>query len=191
MANFRLPGPLKLESLKIDNGTLARTQSALPGVLTKEAQKKTVDICSTLEVGIPMSPVWEMIRASKGSKKNFDRLQKTIDYLTCKAKSKLIFTSDEKEYLKEIFEALWWGGKAKGLPEAAELANHYVNGDGKRLRIESNLYVSSVIVKDTMEAIKQYITAELTIIGVRVKLIFTIKLLLRSSCFSWGNTFLC
>lgn len=140
MVSFRLPGPLKLESLKIDPGTLARTQSTLSGVVTNDVQKKTDDICSNLKVDIPMSPVWEMMRASKGSKKHFDHMQKSINYLTCKAKNKLVFTSHEKEFLKEIFEALWWSGKAKGLSEAAELANHYVNGGGKRLKIESNLY---------------------------------------------------
>lgn len=107
---------------------------------------------------IPSAPLWHMGKvAAFESKESFDLLQNTIDYLTCKGKAGRQFTSNEKEFMKELFEALWWGGKYHGFKEAAELANHYVNGDGKILTINAQVYKESVIVKDTMTAMKSYI----------------------------------
>ena len=83
--------------------------------------------------------------------------------------TRIPFTEDEKHFLVELFEAFWWGGKGlniaealgvgniQGMPEAAELANHYVHGDGKTLEINPELYKSSVIVRDTMAAMKAFI----------------------------------
>jgi len=48
------------------------------------------------------------------SKESFDLLQNTIDYLTCKGKLGKKFSNDEKEFMKELFEAMWWGGKYRG-----------------------------------------------------------------------------
>lgn len=91
------------------------------------------------------------------SKESFDLLQNTIDYLSCKARLKKPFTGNEKEFMKELFEAMWWGGKYLGYREAAKLANHYVNGGGNSLRINSDVYKKSIIVSDTMAALKGYI----------------------------------
>jgi hypothetical protein len=97
-----------------------------------------------------------------GSKESFDLLQNTIDYLTCKAKNNMSFTDDEKEFMKELFEALWWGGQIKGYKEAAQLANHYVNGKGKTLKISEEVYNKAVIVQDVANAMKQFIKAQAT-----------------------------
>ncbi|MDV7399933.1 hypothetical protein RZS08_51435, partial [Arthrospira platensis SPKY1] len=91
------------------------------------------------------------------SKESFALLQNTIDYLSCKGKLAKPFTKNEKEFMRELFEALWWGGKYHGFKEAATLANHYVNGNGKALVINSQVYSESVIVKDTATALKRYI----------------------------------
>jgi len=107
---------------------------------------------------IPSAPLWHMGKvAVLESKDSFDLLQNTIDYLTCKGKLNKVFTDNEKEFMKELFEALWWGGRYHGFKEAATLANHYVNGDGKTLNINSKVYTDSVIVSDTMRALKSYI----------------------------------
>jgi len=45
----------------------------------------------------------------------------------------------------------------KGYKEAANLANHYVNGKGKLLNINADVYKTSRIVQATMGAMKQYI----------------------------------
>jgi hypothetical protein len=42
-------------------------------------------------------------------------------------------------------------------PKDAQLANHYVNGGGAKLTIDAGVYQTSVVVKDTSEAIKDYI----------------------------------
>jgi len=107
---------------------------------------------------IPSAPLWHMGKVAVfESKESFDLLQNTIDYLTCKGKLGKDFSNDEKEFMKELFEAMWWGGKYLGYREAAKLANHYVNGEGKSLRINPDLYKKSIIVSDTMDALKGYI----------------------------------
>jgi len=107
---------------------------------------------------IPSAPLWHMGKVAVFESKNsFDPLQNTIDYLTCKGKLSKTFTDNEKEFMKELFEALWWGGQYHSFKEAAKLASHYVNGDGKTLSINSKVYTDSVIVSDTMFALKSYI----------------------------------
>lgn len=107
---------------------------------------------------IPGAPLWHMGKVVVlDSKESYDLLQNSINYLSCKARSKRLFTSEEKLFMKEIFEALWWGGQYKGYREAAMLANHYVNGKGKTIKINDHVYRSSVIVRDTMDALKKYI----------------------------------
>jgi len=113
--------------------------------------------CLAKAAPIPGWPLLHMGGAAFGSKSDFDLLQNAIDYLTCKAKAKMTFTDEEKGFLKNIFEDLWWGGQFEGYPEAANLANHYVNGKGAKLKIDAAVYQTSVIVKDTSEAIKDYV----------------------------------
>src|SRR5690349_23817092 len=126
-------------------------------VLAGKAKK-----CVAGAVPLPGAPLWNMGKAAVGSQTDFDALQSAVDYLTCKAKARAPFTKDDKEFLVDIFEALWWGGHAKGLPEAAALADHYVNGKGKLLKIDAEVYRSSVIVRDTCAALKVYVRAQLT-----------------------------
>ena len=114
--------------------------------------------CAKNRESIPGAPLWHMGKVALfESEKSFNLLQNTIDYLTCKGMAGKPFTDDEKDFMKEIFEALWWGGKYRGFPEAAQLANHYVNGEGKPVKLYPEIYKSSVIVKDVMAAIKNYI----------------------------------
>lgn len=125
------------------------------------SKNKLVQRCNQILVqreDIPGAPLWHMGKvAVLDSKESFDLLQNSIDYLSCKARYRKPFTSDEKEFMKEIFEALWWGGQYKGYREAARLANHYVNGKGKTIKIDEDVYRNSVIVTDTREALKRYI----------------------------------
>ena len=119
---------------------------------------KAGGVCSDLKADIPMSPLWHMGKtALLESQKNFDAMQKAIDYLACKAKNKQSFENKEKEFLKEVFEAFWWGGQYKGWKEAATLAKHYVHGKGELLSINPEVYKASVIVKDTIVLMKRYI----------------------------------
>lgn len=112
---------------------------------------------------IPGAPLWHMGKVAVfESKESFDLLQNTIDYLSCKGRLKKPFTDDEREFMKELFEAMWWGGKYLGYREAAKLANHYVNGGGKSLRINPDVYKKSIIVSDTMAALKGYIKEKST-----------------------------
>jgi len=79
----------------------------------------------------PTAPLWHMAKVAVGdSKESFDLLQAEIESLTKKAKRKQSFTADEKEFLTDLYECLWYGGNYKGFTEAAELADHYVNGKG-------------------------------------------------------------
>lgn len=133
-------------------GTTTNSQNI--SSLTEKAKQ-----CLDKKSDIPMSPLWNMGKVAKfDSSTDFKYLQDALHYLTCKAKAKLTFTADEKEFLVELYEAFWWGGKYKGLSEAAQLANHYIHGDGKKLRISSEVYEKSPIVQATMTAMKKYIS---------------------------------
>lgn len=111
-------------------------------------------------ITIPGAPLWHMGRvAVTDSESSFKLLQGAIDHLANKGRQDEPFTADEKEFMKELFEALWWGGKYQGMPEAAQLASHYVNGGGADLEIDAEVYRTSVIVKDTMAAMKGFVLA--------------------------------
>ena len=121
--------------------------------------EKQAKACLAKKSDIPASPLYNMARAAKfDSKDDAKYIQDAVDYLTCKAKAKLSFTDDEKEFLKELYEAFWWGGQYKGYKEAAALANHYVNGPGNAQAspyiINSEIYRNSPIVIATMQAMK-------------------------------------
>jgi hypothetical protein len=117
--------------------------------------------CLSQRGDIPGAPLWHLGKVAVfESQESFNLIQNSIDYLVCKAKIQKSFTNDEKEFMKEFFEALWWGGQFQGFREAARLANHYVNGKGKSLRINEYVYKDSVIVKDTVSALKKYIKVQ-------------------------------
>ncbi len=109
-------------------------------------------------VKVPGAPLYHMGNiAVFNSKSSFDLMQATINYLTCKAQVKMLFSNAEKTFLIELYESFWWGGYAQGMPEAAKLANHYVNGKGITVSMDSKPYEKSVVVQDTMAAMKSYI----------------------------------
>ena len=114
--------------------------------------------CAENRESIPGAPLWHMGKVALFESENsLNLLQNTVDYLACKGKLGKPFTDDEKEFMKEIFEALWWGGQYRGFSEAAQLANHYVNGEGKPVKLDPEVYKNSVIVNDVMAAMKNYI----------------------------------
>ncbi|WP_444996087.1 hypothetical protein [Aliikangiella sp. IMCC44359] len=124
-----------------------------------EKLQKKAALCLSKKVDIPSSPLWNMGMAAKfNSSKDFKKIQEASDYLACKARAKLNFSEDDKEFLKELYEAFWWGGQWKGYKEAAQLANHYVNGNGKNFMISSEVYEQSLIVQATMSAMKLFIS---------------------------------
>lgn len=123
-----------------------------------ESLNQRAKACLAKKVDIPASPLWHMARTAKyDSASDLKYLQDALDYLTCKARSKLEFLQEDKVFLKELYEAFWWGGRYKGFPEAAQLADHYVNGGGKTLSINSEVYQKSKIVQATMIAMKKYV----------------------------------
>ncbi|MDR1423056.1 MAG: hypothetical protein LBI92_00355 [Azoarcus sp.] len=114
--------------------------------------------CLAKRVDIPGAPLWHMGKVYVfESDESFKLLDNTVKYLECKARAKMPFEEDEKEFMKELFEASWWGGLYKGYKEAGKLSNHYVNGHGADIQIDADVYKTSVIVKDTMDALKAYI----------------------------------
>ena len=113
------------------------------------------------EITIPSAPLWHMGWVKlNDSESSFNLLQNAVNHLADKGRHSQPFTDDDKEFMKELFEALWWGGKVKGMDEAAQLANHYVNGDGEDLEIDAEVYKTSVIVTDTMGAMKGFVRAD-------------------------------
>jgi len=124
--------------------------------------KQQAQTCLAKKADMPMSPLFNMANVAKrNATGDLKYLQDAIDFLTCKAKAKMEFNEDDKEFLKELYEAFWWGGQYKNYKEAAQLANHYVNGDGNSksnpLRINHDVYKTSKIVIATMGAMKKFI----------------------------------
>ncbi len=124
--------------------------------------RKKADTCLAKKVDIPTSPLWNMAKVAKlNATDDLRYLQEAVNYLTCKAKAKLGFSDDDKEFLKELYEAFWWGGHYNGYKEAAQLANHYVNGVGNNQTnpfiINPEVYKTSKIVIATMDAMKKFI----------------------------------
>ena len=117
--------------------------------------------CLAKAAPIPGMPMLEMGLAAMGAESSFRALQRAIDYLTCKARASIAFTADEKEFLREFFESLYWGGQVKRYPEAAKLAEHYINGKGKKLILDAPVYQSSEVVKAASAAIKSFIRDQL------------------------------
>lgn len=124
-----------------------------------ETLMQKASICQNDRDDITTKPLYHIGKIRTWSSgDSFSLLKETIDYLDCKAQAGKPFTDSEKEFLIDLYEAFWWGGKLSGLKEAAMLANHYVHGDGQQLRLESFIYSSSLIVKDTMQAMKSHIS---------------------------------
>lgn len=124
--------------------------------------KKQAEVCLAKKSEMPMSPLFNMANVAKRNAiGDLKYLQDAVDFLTCKAKAQMEFNEDDKEFLKELYEAFWWGGQYKGYKEAAQLANYYVNGKGNGkenpLRINPDVYKTSKIVIATMIAMKKYI----------------------------------
>ncbi len=111
---------------------------------------------------IPTNPLWHMGWAAGGNDASFKLLQSSVDWLTCQGKRGKPFDKDSKEFMHDLFEAFATGGNAKGWSEAARLSDHYVNGGGRKIYLHGVLYFSSVIVKDTIAAMKQVIQSKIT-----------------------------
>ena len=141
--------------------------------------KRIQDKCLDMKAPIPGAPLWNFIRAYKGSPQHAEELQAAIDYLVCKAKHKTPFNSDEIEFCKELYEALWYGGKWSGYSEAALLANHYVNGDGADVELDGGMYKNSKIVQDVMIGMKKYIGKKITIKSTGFRLLNNNSILLK------------
>lgn len=125
--------------------------------------KRKAEECLSKKVDIPASPLWHMGKAAAlGSDSSLKVMQEAIIYLTCKAQAKMAFNGDDKKFLKELYEAFWWGGNYSGFREAAKLANHYVNGNGATISINPEVYRTSKIVIATMTAMKDYISERKT-----------------------------
>lgn len=92
-----------------------------------------------------------------GDKSSQALLQTAVDYLAAKARQHKPFDDAEKDFMRELFSSMYYGGIYKGYYEAALLADHYVTGDGATLYVNADVYRSSVIVQDTMKAMIAYV----------------------------------
>ncbi|MES9977773.1 MAG: hypothetical protein ABW107_03380 [Candidatus Thiodiazotropha sp. 6PLUC5] len=93
-------------------------------------------------------------------------MQDAVDYLNEKAQAKIQFNDDEKEFLKELYEAFGWVGLAKGMPEAAALADHYVSSGGepysKGSKI-SDLFLNESLILKLPDGLSEYMDSGLRI----------------------------
>jgi len=125
---------------------------------TEHSLSQKAQECLKQATEIPGAPLYHMGNiAIFNSKDSYDLMQATINYLTCKAQIKITFNDAEKTFLIELYESFWWGGMTMGMPEAARLAKHYIHGKGIAASMDSKPYEQSVVVQDTIVAMKAYI----------------------------------
>ena len=71
--------------------------------------KKQADVCLAKKADMPMSPLINMANVTVfNNTGDLKSIQDAVDFLTCKAKAKMKFDEDDKEFLKELFEAFWY-----------------------------------------------------------------------------------
>ena len=153
---------------KFLDGTLSRVDGLRPGVegFYRKTSKYIEDLFDE-EYGTPLALV----------SGNIVELQKKVNKLTEKARQNRSFTIKEKKFLYDLYSWLATGGRWKwlskmdlgkydqGLWEAGELLQHYLDGEGKPLEIDSTIYENSVIVKYAMGKIKEAVTRDISSSG--------------------------
>ena len=141
----------------------AMAQDSAEDEITRQTEQlaqlsETATKCLDQQAPIPSAPFVELSKGRLlGSSAAVARVQDAVDYLECKAKAGLSFTAPEGNFMEELYESFSIGGKISGMPEAAALADHYVNGKGTALEIDSGVYETSAVVLDTTEAMQSHI----------------------------------
>ena len=125
--------------------------------------------------------------ALHGCEKSFSLLQESIFHLHYKALQDELFSEQEIRFVQTLLTCPWWGGLEYGANQArcfdvpqgfeslsisggkaqnvtdpaqislAQMAHHYVHGEGQIYPIRLPIYSNSIIVKDTIAALKSYI----------------------------------
>lgn len=139
----------------------ANNKGEYKSILTRIAKKCEANYSSSdksLFDKIPATttkPMYHMARVHYGgSTDSFKLLQNQIIFLDCKARNGKNFNKDEKEFLKNLFEAMWWGSKARGFHEAGKLADAYVNSNAAMVTMAPDMYKSSKVVQTAMKLMK-------------------------------------
>ena len=174
MANGRKPGVVGSSGKagSLDDGTLGRFLGGVPGVVD-EWGKKVKEFAEGAQEGAE-DLAWRKVGLGYYlATGDADEIQKEVDRLTKKARNQEVFTVDEKNFLVDLYEWIATGGRwkwvasspkdyEKGLWEAGELLNHYLNGEGKELEIDSSIYETSVIVKYAAAEMKKVMAGDLS-----------------------------
>lgn len=92
---------------------------------------------------------------------DFSEIQRKVDLLEEKAIEKQEFTDEEKEFLKDLYNSLVFGGRLLGYKEAANMLEHYLNASGTPLRINEGIYLENKKVEQAMQKIKIRIKADI------------------------------
>lgn len=168
------------------DGTLARVRAFAPGpVGTVEDFGRKAKAWASKQAD-PVSKAWDDLTDSTvdwfeektdipRSLKSGDvaKIQHKVDSLTKKAKRGRSFTKNEKSFLTDLYGWVATGGRwkwvtsfdprdyDKGLWEAGELLEHYLDGKGKPLEIDSDIYESSTVAKYAVGEIKSVIENDL------------------------------
>ncbi len=116
---------------------------------------------------------------------SFTLIQESIYHVSEKAAQGRTLCEEEVSFIRQLFELPWWAGVEYGANEArrspsagtlpdtrlrgdspvsdpsqvflAELLHHYLHGQGALYPLRRPVYLASVIVKDTVNALKSYI----------------------------------
>lgn len=123
--------------------------------------------------------------AVDGDRQSHQLLQESIAHLGHKAVLEEPFVGEEISFLKTLYTCPWWGGKEFGVNETkdiltaggepieqsgsvtpvadslqvclAQMARHYVHGKGQILALNVAIYQRASVVKDAVDALRDYI----------------------------------
>ncbi|MBN1799689.1 MAG: hypothetical protein JW822_14025 [Spirochaetales bacterium] len=84
---------------------------------------------------------------------DFSELQHRVDLLEQKAIEKQQFTHEEKEFLKDLYGSLVFGGRLLGYKEAANMLDRYLKASGAPLKIAESIYRENKKVQQVMQKI--------------------------------------
>ena len=84
--------------------------------------KKQADACLAKKADMPMSPLFNMANVAKrNATGDFKSMQDAVDFLACKAKAKMEFDEDDKEFLKERLRHFGGVGNMKAIKKPRSL----------------------------------------------------------------------
>src|SRR3989339_32757 len=105
----------------------------------------------------PLSQI-EVLQDLKGA--NVNEIQEKINETTMKISQGEALTKDDKNFIKNIYQAFVLGGMYNRFQISSQFLNNYINGTGKTVNLSAYNYTRLPIVAYAMEKMEAYLAAE-------------------------------